>query len=321
MVMTRTGSPSVESIKKYHSSNQQELFDFFHDSYVPPTDSGLFGVAMADGLGSDGEEKSGGYQKIFNIGNNYLLGTGAVDRIQYVAVETLKNPEVTPIELSQKVVDICNDDFEFKGIEGLGFLIVGKNNDKLEVYKIDVPRFRKPIYQKAGYGFDGSGSKFVQKALQRDHERGTSSLSNSYATLADLTLDLYDLGFTATKSTGVNDQFQFGFLTPEGNATLFHPNINIIHPTREYVDENGKLDFEKVNANNNFFWGLMDQFQKSQKATNHCNQTLTYLLSPAKSDVKEVLESIEDYKKKISEFRFTINNLIKGYVAKSNEKV
>lgn len=52
----------------------------------------------------------------------------------------------------------------------------------------------------------------MEDAYERDQQVGVG-LSLEYASLTDLALILFDYANVAKKSTGVNDEFQFGFLT------------------------------------------------------------------------------------------------------------
>lgn len=279
-----------------------------------------FGVVMADGLASTGNEKDGGYQKLFPIGKNYLLGTGDGGKIQFVADELYGKNELGPEILSEKLIDLSNKYFVFGQGEQLNFIVVGPDSKRgLAIYNISANRIKKPILTRGTFSFDGSGSSFVYKALERDASKGML-IDYKKLTIADLSSTLFDFGHVAKRSSGVNDEFQYGFITPEGNATLIDPRINIVYPLKEYLDENRKLSPELKERNDNFFKSLNQVLYEKHMLNVQSNKNLTELLSADPSISKEeLIANLSKLKEAVDNNRDKINEMIMSYIKEHNK--
>lgn len=291
---------------------------------VPTTfsvDNAYIGIVMADGLASNLTEASTGNQKVFAIGNNYLLGTGAGDKIDFVAKEVALSEFLPPPQLGQKVIEVANSYLRLREGEGLNFIIVGANNDKLEIYHLSLGNINKPMHIDDEVMFDGSGSQFVGKALRRDFQRGLAEYTLKSRTIGDLTSYLFDLGYVATRSVGVNDEFQYGFITPEGNATLFHPNINLRQPTKEYVGKDGKISPKKLANNGQFFRQLHEKLMLRYHITHDYHRIMTALLEIQSGPSRlRLLEESEEESKKLICVKNEIDSMIAAYVRFHNKK-
>lgn len=285
------------------------------------SDYAYMGIVMADGLATDLNEVDTGNQKVFGIGTNYLLGTGAGNKINFIAKEVASSKYLPPQELSQKIVEVANSYLHLRDEERLNFIIVGVNEKKLEIYHLSIGNINKPRYIGDEVMFDGSGSQFVEKALQRDLQRGLAEWNLKSRTIADLTSYLFDLGYVATQSVGVNDEFQYGFITPEGNATLFHPNINLRQPTKEYVGKDGKISPTKSANNGQFFRQLHEKLMLRYHITRDYHRIMTALLEvESKPSRVTLLEQSEEESKKLVSVKKEIDSMIAAYVRFHNQK-
>jgi len=276
------------------------------------------GVVMADGLGSDGRESTSGYQKIFPIGNNFLLGTGPGDKIFMVAEELSSDKDLKPKELADKILDLSKELF-VNPYEVLNFIVVGKNESQIEGYRLIMDRYNKPIKFNT-FMPDGSGSFFVSKAMERDEQRGLLYRDMRYMNIADFTSTLFDFGHVAKKSAGVNDEFQYGFILPEGNASLFDPRVNLRAPSKEYVDSSEHLNFEKKIWNNKKFSSLSEALGKSYNLNYEFNM-ISLAMQSGNYDLKKLQKRQELVLTEFQETRDHLKKIITGYVVKHNSKV
>ena len=111
----------------------QYLFDGFNmlpTIFHPPC-----GVGMTDGLGSNGIEEAEGYQKLFRIGDNFLLATASrYDYITAVIEEALELDQMSPEKLGKAVMKITNTTLKFKNDDEAHFILTGINNGTVEIY-------------------------------------------------------------------------------------------------------------------------------------------------------------------------------------------
>lgn len=270
------------------------------------------GIVMADGLASGGREKSRGNQKVFPIGPHYLLGTGPGDKIVFMAEALYKHRSLSPEELAKKTYDIIKEYF-VDPAEPLSFIVAGRGDKQLELYHCVTDRFKVPR-KCSNAVFDGSGSEFVSKAAQRDQERGIMVLDFNDGTLADLTTDLWDFGYVATKSAGVNNEFQFGFLLPEGSATLLHPNTSVRFPTKEYMDEQGSFSKEKWEQNAKIYGELNNLLYESFKLTVACNSITQRLMGNRLDDPQKVHRELDEKVTELHNVKKDITRVITDYV-------
>jgi hypothetical protein len=292
-------------------SEQGELFPY-------PAHFGPNAVVMADGLASGNGEVSGGHQKVFAIGNKYLLGTGSAEKIKFIASEVEAFKDNSPKRLGQRIIDLSKKYFEFANGDGLNFMVVGRERGNLRTYEIRLNNLNKPIPGSDSLTMDGSGSAFVQKALQRDWQRGLMGTHPGYDTIADLTTRMFDFGHVAQSSVGVNDELQYGFITREGNATLIHPRVGLTHPTKEYL-ENGNMSQKKVDYNAEFYEDLSKKLGATYNVTKRCNRITTEMLSNDPRTQRRLSEWLDEGRQDLRALRTHINRMIMNYVAKHNQ--
>jgi hypothetical protein len=224
------------------------------------TVDGILGVVMADSLGSNEIEKNSGNQKIFPIGNSYLLGTGHGGKIQRVAQELLPYAGYSAGDLSKIVIEIIDEKIVLAPNEPLNFIIMGHGITGIESYHITPTNFKEPKQKNEGLLLDGSGSYFSVKALDRDKNKGLNVRDDSYKTVADITYDLFDLAIAAEKSTGVDLRLQTGIVLPEGIITLFNPTIAFDENFSNCLIHNDSEIF------NSFFNTLCQMYELKQNA-------------------------------------------------------
>ncbi len=276
-----------------------------------------FGVVLADGLGSNGREVTRGNQKVFRIGQNYVLGTGRGDHITFVMQEIAKNPPSTPQGLGDRIIRTSRKYIRFDKDDVLHFIIAGGNPaKKLEVYRLHVTSIQKPLLCEGGFAIDGSGADFVGKALEREGQLGLSTLLSPGATLAETVSSLYDLGHVARKSAGVNEEFQYGFITPSGLATLYHPRVWLAMPPREYSDKNGKFLPQIAQANNEMYWALDQHLYKAYQTLFDFNRVATALRQGHDTQLHRLLIEIGDERTRVLE---GITRRIMDYVRLHNQ--
>ena len=281
---------------------------------------GRIGVVSADGLASNGVEVTPGNQKIFPVGANYILGTGAGDRIRFIADQIKDAAPLSAEQVGQQIIDLSKEYFVFQPGEQLNFIVVGRERGELRAYSVLANRTNKPIMERNG-GFlaDGSGSQFVAKALQRDAQRGLLSADNKNDSIADLAIRLFDLGHVAKSSAGVNDEIQYGFITEAGNATLIHPYVTLSHPPKEYLGEDGKVDPQKVEANALFYSELNKRLIEAYRVIRDSNRATTFLLGKGTVHDKDKLYEFLDHQARtLSKVRRTLNEMIIDFVVKKN---
>jgi hypothetical protein len=278
-----------------------------------------FAVVVSDGLGSSGAEVSQGHQKVFPIGRNFLLGTGDGGKIQFVAQELRDQGKLGPKELSDAVMSIAREYLRFQPGEELNFLVCGPNGNTFDLYTLFTNRITKA--QLTDSAVDGSGAYFVAKAIQRDRERGLSDLATPNLSIAHVTAHLFDLGMAATKSSGVNEQLQYGFMLPEGSAVLYHPQVGLTQPNKEYCDEKGNVDPRKVEDNRRFYWDLTDRLNQVRKHQWDFNWYSTALQNgnPTVS-FAEAKEAMKERAETLARLRTEVNKMIRSYVAHYNPK-
>lgn len=283
-----------------------------------------FAVVISDGLGSNGTgtEVSAGYQKVFLIGNSFLLGTGDANKIQFVADELKeRKPGIStvPRYLSEETIRIAEKYFKFQPGEGLNFIVCGPEEGKTELYSIATGSITKPI--RRNYMFDGCGAPFVGKAIERDQERGLRYINKPNLSIADATSVFFDLGLAATKSSGVNDQLQFGFILPEGTAALYHPTIHLTMLSKEYCDEKGQLDPRKVERNNEFYNQLTQRLFEIRRIQWDFNRYSTALQSGSHLVNQEgAIDVLKDCTENLTRLRSYVNQMIQNYVIVNNPK-
>jgi hypothetical protein len=282
------------------------------------------GVVMADSLGSTPYEKKGGYQKLFDVYGNYVLGTGRLFNTSLVInklFEKFKDAgKISPFEISETIIALVDKLFaSLRKEEGLNFIVVGEEENKLSSYKVMLPDVRIPLLG-SGLILDGSGSEFVGKARERDAQRGLLLGEQKYDTIADLALSLFDLAYVATRSSGVNDEFQFGFILPEGNATIFHPNVCLDYPAKEYSDATGRFDENKNRENSKTFADFHKKLNEGRLIQYYCNINTAYLTSSSPFDKTMLLDGLSKLSKDFDKVRKELNQMIFNYVLKHNKK-
>lgn len=266
-------------------------------------------VVIADGLGSNGYEKSDGHQKIFPIGKNYLLGTGASDLIQYAASESINKNNISPKELSDSVIETLNQGINLNKDEVIHFIITGKINDEIESYSIKYPRYKKPRRVNS-FIADGSGAPFVNTAMTRDNKMGLI-YNQMEPSVGDLSALLYNWAIAAIRSSGVNDQLQFGFITPFGNATLLHPNVRSISQLKEYKSE------EDYKNNNQFYVNLATKLSEYNLLGRDAHQLTTSRIFngiDSRKFSKEITKRVES----LNKIRVDLDGMIESYVSHHN---
>ncbi len=295
---------------------------FNHPSFNSESvfDSGI-GVALSDGLASDmtGETHSG-YQKLFQIGKNYLLGTGNGRQIRYVVDQVVNHKgSLKPRDLGIAVVEVIKDKLTFRPGESPEFIITGCNDEKLEVHSL-TGDIMDPVLQKDGFDVNGCGAQFVRRAVTRDTARGYFRDSR-FNTLADLTSNLFDWGYEAARSSGVNDQFQFGFMTSEGNAMVVHPGISgsFSNIPSEYATEDGKFDGDKRKVNDRFFFELVNKLEDVYLTQRACNEITSLLVSDSPFSSERIMENFEEVTVKLNALRQELNGMIMAYVELHNQ--
>jgi hypothetical protein len=116
------------------------------------------------------------------------------------------------------------------------FLVMGiSEKSEVDMYEVNVTDIRVPVNGKnklmAGRGArklgnpyyaHGSGRQFVGPALQRDSERGFMVLPE---TPLEAMLLCYSVGVKADSDLYVNDQLQFGCVSPSETRLLLHPDV------------------------------------------------------------------------------------------------
>ncbi len=272
-------------------------------------------VVIADGLGSGGGEITSGNQKLYSIGTNFLLGTGHGDKISLVAEELSKQKETSPRILSERIFDIANEFFVDQN-EPLGFLVIGRGDQGIEGYNLSVDRFKK-AFPFNGFKADGSGSYFVGKAIERDHQRGLLYKNGSDSNIADITSTLFDLSNVAKKSAGVNDELQYGFILPEGNAALFDPRVSLWLPSNEYVNEDGKFHQKKVDWNKKMFNSLTEALTKNYNLNVDFNE-ISSAMQSGKYDLKLLQKQQEIVLANMKDMRNYLTKTITNYVVSHN---
>ncbi len=312
---------------KNKGPDKKGTFPLFKNLDLPANDTKI-AVGMSDGLGSGNGEVINGYQKTFHVAGCYILGTGSMLKINFVA-EQLANSNQIPIyskklppkELGQKIIETIDKFAPLKSDEGLNFIVFGENKDKeLEACHLIIDQIKKPLLHKQGLIADGSGSAFVMKAIERDQSRGLLAAKNEYETIADIALDLYDKAYVATKSAGVNDEFQFSFILPEGNATLFHPRIHLKFPTKEYLNEENNFDVAKAEFNKNIYAKLYDLLEQGWRIQNLSNMNYSFMTSSIPFHQDAIFSNLEDCSTKLKNIKKEINLLIFDYVSLHNKK-
>ena len=93
----------------------------FNDLYYPKT----FGLAVADSLGSGNGEVTRGNQKLFQHGNNFVMGTGAQDLIMGAVESITGKAYETPEEIARGILHFTENDVVFQPGEMLTFIIAG----------------------------------------------------------------------------------------------------------------------------------------------------------------------------------------------------
>lgn len=288
-----------------------------------PNSSGKFdsnvGIVVADGLGSDGVEKTGGFQKLFSVGESFLLCSGMSDILQYIAGEIIKEADKyrNPEAIAERIMEVMDKDVILQSGEGLGMIVAGKGDKHLEVYSIRPHRFRKPIFRTSGNAFDGSGARFVAGAFERDRQKGFMS-DPVNDTLADLTLRFFDFGYAATKSAGVNEELQYGFFLGGKSAALFHPHVSQAAPSREYCNENGEFSPGKAQENQSFYKDLTRALAEMYNMHFDFNMMASQLRDGTANKPEAAVEEMQRKVAEIDKARQKVNTMIEAYVGKHN---
>ncbi len=281
---------------------------------------GNVGLAMADGLASNGREVSPGHQKLFAVGRSYVLGTGDARLIHYVASK-LSPEQGSPLQIGEEILELCRNKIRFAEHAGeqLNFILVGPERGSLVVRHLAANRILEPL-RKSGFAVDGSGAEFVSKAWERDAERGLQVDWGSYS-LADVAFAFYDLGRVAMKSAGVNHELQYGFMTPDGKAALLHPNVDISIPLREYCDANGEPDQRKMERNAQFYGRFQNSLAEAASVQRVYNRLASLLREQQVAPEKKVLahERLDEGVERLSRLRRDVNQMIMDYVGEYRE--
>lgn len=322
MAYVKNEVAEVNPEEKFKNIDITQLNLFEKVKKFPVFSEQISGIVMADGLSSNSNEKWDGSQKIFDVCGNYILGTGMNLKISFVneqLLEQFKGTEkVSPVKIRENIIKIVGKYASLKNGEILDFIVVGKEEDKLVNYRLILSEIQKPLLE-GNIVLDGSGSEFVSKAFERDRQRGLVS-EEKYKTIGDLALTLFDWGYVATKSSGVNDEFQFGFILPEGNATLFHPDVQLKFPTKEYVDKSGNFDQKKYEENSRFFIDFYKKLKEGRELQFWSNKYTSYLMSSGPERNEEVFENLSSLAKNSNKVRKELNQMIYEYVLKHNQK-
>jgi hypothetical protein len=278
-------------------------------SFISNKEDNPVAVVMADGLASGGQQKSDGHQKIFPVGNNYLLGTGGGDLIEYVADELYNETNSSPKELSNLIIKTLGEGCKLRSEEIINFIVTGRMNNDIESYHVQYPRFVSPK-KKGAIISDGSGSPFVANAYQRDCHKGLFREINKLS-IGDLSALSYDYGMAATKSSGVNGQLQFGFITSYGNATLLHPQVRITTHLKEYDT------LEKQKSNTDFYSDFINDLYNYTMLEVRAHQMTNDRLFNI-TDSRKFSRDLTKITKKLDDIRGKLDNMVENYVTNYN---
>ena len=291
-------------------AEQTALFD---NGLAPP-----YAVCMCDGLSSYGRgEVCGGVQKLVPIGRNYIQATGSGLHAEFIAERVAGMEHATPLELSKSIIEIARRDIVLYKDDHTNFIVAGPDEQgKIRMYHVLLNSINEPLPM-YNLALDGSGSEFTHKALEREQNLGLNG-NPSHPTIADLVGKLYDLGYEARKSAGVNDEFQYGFITPTGNATLAHPNINLKVRLKEYTDADGKYDEGKANANRGVFKVLNNRLYDLCCAQYKYNHLTSTTRNERRRLDAGTIQRMDELLCQIQELKDDVNSVIFDYVRRHN---
>ncbi|HIJ10433.1 TPA: hypothetical protein HA278_00115, partial [Candidatus Woesearchaeota archaeon] len=223
--------------------------------------------------------------------------------------------------LGEKILRICDEDFRFSAGEQLNFIVAGPkspDSKELQVYRLRTQRIRHPELVKGGFAIDGSGAQFVGNALTRDSQQGLS-VNTQFLSIADIAITLYDHGIVATRSSGVNDELQYGFLVNGKTATLIHPRITLSQAPKEYQGEHGEIDMTKVEENKKFYQNFDGTLRKAAELERAVKNITANLIKGHPGLTPEnAYEMIEERRIQLQGLERQLNNMIVDYVEHHN---
>jgi hypothetical protein len=283
---------------------------------TPEDNDKPFAVAVADGQGSGGGTKSSGHQKLYFVGGNYLLGTGPSDKIIFIAKELGKQKKQTPSDAAIETYTLMERYFVPKD-DGLDFIIMGRENDHISCHYLQTNRFKKSEV-KTHLAIGGSGTGPISNTLDRDGQLGMPQGWNTGRTIGDVLYSAWDLSMCAVKSIGVNEQLQYGFITPDGSAALLHPEVRQDQPLVEYC-ENNRYSQQKAERNN----GIYREFHKLTSASFNVRQNINaladVLASNSDAPEDEILEGIKELARQQRYLKGALGGLVMNYVREHNK--
>ena len=206
-------------------------------------------VFVADGMGSvdrvvlsqegvrinpNGGTKNDNHQKLFQIRDYLLMGTGRGDLIQAAAIEVSKLEISSAKELADKILEVTAN-YSLTKDDALNFIVGGKDEGSLSIYQVNTTGNYRAIdgtadYKKRGIekrdaAFDGSGATHVRDYLKGCGAAGKPLVAKD---LADALVLAYEFGKTGANDTGVNDKLQYGVVSDNGVSTLYHPDVMLL---------------------------------------------------------------------------------------------
>lgn len=190
-------------------------------------------VCVADGMGSakipntDRYQKEDNFQKLYNIQNFLVMGTGFSNIIEDIAgmmserrirsagelAHNIKK-ELTLIKLGEK--------------DGTNFIVAGFDENKLNIHQIiKQGNYDAMINPNRPFCFDGSGSEYVNKYINSLQKIRKPIFSDD---VTEALAVMYDFGIKGAEDGGVNDKLQFGIIKngeEKGISTIYHPDIRL----------------------------------------------------------------------------------------------
>ncbi|MBU0535991.1 MAG: hypothetical protein KKE20_03435 [Nanoarchaeota archaeon] len=324
-IMAFAKNQTPDDLVRYLQSNgqpQQPALPGLEAYVKDPRHYEKVGIIMSDSQASSSVEKSEDAQKLFRIGDMFITGTGNGDAIQYIAHKLKDSDAEDPLNLSRDAIKIAREQITFVKDEQLNLIVMGADNQygdgSVQIYHCLTNRFKDP-FKRDVLSIDGSGSQFVSKANQRDNDKGLSRNDFSFYTIADIAVQLYDLALAATKSSGVNDRYQFGFIIDGKSAALMSPDVSLIHAPKEYLDSKGESSSEKANDNRNIYYSLIRKLDKAYSLDHKINWRLSRVKGNVPSEKGILAEDTFALVQQLHQIRNEIYSMIKGYVEHYNQ--
>lgn len=258
------------------------------------------GVLFADSQMSSARAEYHGYQKQF-VGNDFLLGAAGNTPIILELFDSLidqKSGEcnVCSVRISDHILEFLNKNVTTRAAINTAFvLIYSPQSGNAQVQTLIPSNFKSFTLVKKSWAALGSGSEFVNSAIERDKNLGIYSEPQQ---LVDMIVTGENYLDVATKSLTVNAQYTIGILKSNKAYIIGDPRISaqFVPPAVLSSWKDVANRYEKILARTQQIRGEIREAQRalSDIQVSNFGQAGMRFICDAKSSIEDNRDSLRD---------------------------